>query len=94
MLTIDGKVPGNLFQLQDSNAGLRSFAAQKQTVDIDKPLSEQFRLYIKHPAAFTALWHPPVRSLSPFCLHPFTAGGSGLMEHCGHPDKPGQAADG
>jgi len=51
-----GKVPDNPFPDKYSPSGLRlGRAAAVSTITIDKDLSENFLLIIKHPAAFTAL---------------------------------------
>jgi hypothetical protein len=51
-----GKVPDNPFPDKYSRSGLRlGRAAAVSKITIDKDLSEDFLLIIKHPAAFTAL---------------------------------------
>lgn len=55
---VDGKIAGNFVKQADTGSGLRANAARAGTVTIDKPLTPDFRLYIKHPAAFTALAGP------------------------------------
>jgi hypothetical protein len=51
-----GKVPDNPFPDKYSASGLRrGRAASVSSITIDKDLSEDFLLIIKHPAAFTAL---------------------------------------
>ncbi|MDQ2090260.1 hypothetical protein [Marimonas arenosa] len=55
---VGGQVAGNFVTQSDRGAGLRRSEARRGAVALDKPLSPDFRLYIKHPAAFTALTGP------------------------------------
>lgn len=52
---VDGQMLGSFVTDRDSGQGLRKTKARITALDITKPLSPDFRLYIKHPAAFTAL---------------------------------------
>ena len=53
--TVDGKLAGNFVTDRDRGTGLRKSQARTIEIAVGKPLSQDFRLYIKHPAAFTAL---------------------------------------
>jgi hypothetical protein len=52
---VDGAVPDNPFGADRSDAGLRQMVASKSEIVVDKELSQDFMLVIKHPAAFTAV---------------------------------------
>ncbi len=52
---VGGKVQDNLFAPQRAADGLRPFHAGHGMVRFGTPLAPDFRLVIKHPAAFTAL---------------------------------------
>jgi len=51
----DGAVPDNPFGAGRSKAGLRQSVVSRGEIVIDKQLSQDFMLIIKHPAAFTAV---------------------------------------
>jgi hypothetical protein len=51
----DGAIPDNPIAPQAPAEGLRPSAVLRGEVTIDKPLSKDFTLIIKHPSAFTAL---------------------------------------
>lgn len=52
---VDGSIKDNLFAKQRGTDGLRPFHATTGTIHFDTPLSDNFKIAIKHPAAFTAL---------------------------------------
>jgi hypothetical protein len=52
---VDGAVPDNPFGVDRSDTGLRQMIASKGEIVIDKELSQDFMLVIKHPAAFAAV---------------------------------------
>jgi hypothetical protein len=52
---VDGAVPDNPFGVDRSDAGLRQMVASKSEIVVDKELSQDFMLVIKHPAAFAAV---------------------------------------
>jgi hypothetical protein len=56
-LVVDGKVVDNLISAPDPNkpGRVRSMVSRAGEIRVDKPLTEDFLLYIKHPAPFTAL---------------------------------------
>ncbi|MCW5737693.1 MAG: sulfotransferase [Enhydrobacter sp.] len=53
--TMGGRITGNFMPEPGQRDGLRPSRATTTTVSFDKSLSVDFRLYIKHPAAFTAV---------------------------------------
>ncbi|MEZ5811112.1 MAG: hypothetical protein R3D45_06810 [Rhizobiaceae bacterium] len=53
--SIGGLLSSNFVKETDRGEGLRKSEAQNSTVAIDKEIDSDFQLYIKHPAAFTAL---------------------------------------
>lgn len=57
-MTVAGEVAGNFVTDKDSGAGLRKPVARREPVPVGKVLSPDFRLFIKHPAGFTALAGP------------------------------------
>jgi Sulfotransferase domain len=52
---VDGAVPDNPHGSEKGEGGLRKSRASKSEIAIDKPLSDDFTLVIKHNAAFTAV---------------------------------------
>lgn len=54
----DGVIPDNTFEDVRADGGLRHAHARVKTITIDKPLTADFRLFVKHPALFTALASP------------------------------------
>jgi len=52
---VDGKIPDNTFAGQRPETGLREFVDVKGVITIDKPLSDDFILCIKHLGPFTAI---------------------------------------
>lgn len=52
---VRGKIPDNVADDQVNRAGTRLRRTEHGRVDIDKPLSQNFTLAVKHPAAFSAL---------------------------------------
>ena len=52
---VGGAVPDNPFGTDRSNAGLRRNLVSKGEIVIDKQLSQDFMLIVKHPASFTAM---------------------------------------
>lgn len=52
---IAGRVIDNFMEAPKEGSGLRRVLSRTQDVAVGKPLTEGFRLYIKHPALFTAL---------------------------------------
>lgn len=52
---VDGRPPDNFFDAQRDIRGLRVRKVQLGTVKVDKPLSVDFTLVIKHNAAFAAM---------------------------------------
>lgn len=56
--TVGGKLSGNFVTAKDQSGGLRKSDAERTAMDVGKQLSPDFHLYIKHPAAFTALAAP------------------------------------
>lgn len=55
---IDGAIPDNTFEDVKADGGVRRARARVAPVTIAKPLTDGFRLFIKHPALFTALAGP------------------------------------
>ncbi len=53
--TVGGLIPDNTFEEAKTNGGMRRARIQVTDIAIDKPLAPDFRLFIKHPAIFTAL---------------------------------------
>ena len=51
----DGRVPDNPFGERDDAAGVRPWLAHLGEIEVDKPISAQFRLVIKHNSAFVAM---------------------------------------
>jgi hypothetical protein len=56
--TVNGRNTGNYVLERDRGEGLRSSAASLTEIHIDKPITSEFRLFIKHPAAFSAVVGP------------------------------------
>lgn len=52
---IAGQVIDNFMEAPKEGSGLRRVLSRTQDVAVGKPLTNDFRLYIKHPALFTAL---------------------------------------
>jgi hypothetical protein len=52
---VRGKIPDNVATDQVNRAGTRLRRTEHGRVDVDKPLSQNFTLAVKHPAAFSAL---------------------------------------
>jgi hypothetical protein len=69
--TVDGRISDNLFE-EASTQGLRRDRHELRDVPIAKTLSSDFRLFIKHPAIFTALAHELVKLFPVFAIirHP------------------------
>lgn len=57
-VTLHGAIPDNTFEAVKTDGGLRYSHARVTPVRIDKALTKGFRLFIKHPALFTALARP------------------------------------
>lgn len=57
-ITVDGELVGNFVKGHGQTTGLRKVIAKNTGIKIDKNLSENFNLYIKHPAVFTSLLQP------------------------------------
>lgn len=53
-MSISGAIPDNLTIEPADSSALRRWSAFNEPIKIAKPLSRDFRLYIKHPAAFVA----------------------------------------
>ena len=70
-----GLMLDNTFEDVSQNGALRRSAAQVADVKITKPLSADFRLFIKHPAFFTALAWPLARHFPVYAIirHPLAA---------------------
>ena len=56
--TVDGVIADNFFEDLGADGELRRTRERVINVNFDKPLSTEFRLFIKHPAIFTALAMP------------------------------------
>jgi hypothetical protein len=54
---VDGAVPDNPVGGPAGGVGIRARRVTKGRIVVDKPLTDEFSLCIKHPAAFTALLH-------------------------------------
>ena len=52
---VGGQLSGNFVKEMDSGQGLRKSLAKNSAIRIDKEITPEFRLYIKHPSVFTAL---------------------------------------
>src|SRR6266700_5335793 len=52
---VRGKIPNNVAADQVNRAGTRLRYTEHGPVSVDKPLSQNFTLVVKHPAAFSAL---------------------------------------
>lgn len=52
---VDGEVPDNSFTDKSVDSGLRRSTLRRGEISIDKPLREDFLLFVKHTAAFTAI---------------------------------------
>jgi hypothetical protein len=52
---VSGKIPDNVADNQVNRAGTRLRRTEHGQVVVDKPLSQNFTLAVKHPAAFSAL---------------------------------------
>ena len=70
-----GLMLDNTFEDVSQNGALRRSAAQVADVRITKPLSADFRLFIKHPAFFTALAQPLAENFTFYAIvrHPLAA---------------------
>lgn len=53
--TLNGVLTDNFFEDATDNRGLRRNLAKTMQIKIEKPLTPDFRLFIKHPGLFTAL---------------------------------------
>ena len=53
--TVDGVITDNFFEEVKFDGGLRKDRSQIINAPIDKPLTQNFRLFVKHPGIFTAL---------------------------------------
>lgn len=63
-----GEIPDNSFGNDISESGLRKSLASLQTITIEKPLSDDFILVIKHPNAFTALLESLIEEFTCFAV--------------------------
>lgn len=74
-VTRDGAIPDNTFEEIKTDGGLRHAPARVTSVRIDKPLTERFRLFIKHPAVFTALARPLAAAMPLYAVirHPLAS---------------------
>lgn len=73
--TLDGVIADNFFEAGNGDGTLRRNLAKNADVKIDKPLTPDFNLFIKHPGIFTAL-SEPLAKLFPFYAivrHPLAA---------------------
>src|SRR6266849_5710798 len=63
-----GKIPDNVATDQVNRAGVRLRKREHGRVTIDKPLSHDFTLAIKHPGAFSALLETLVKGFECFAI--------------------------
>jgi hypothetical protein len=66
--SIAGQVTDNFMAAPSATDGLRPSLARIADVKVDKPLTADFRLYIKHPAPFTALTQQLLRRFPLYAL--------------------------
>jgi hypothetical protein len=73
--TVDGTNTDNFFDEPAAGGEARRHVSSTSTIRIQKPLSRDFRLFIKHPALFTALAEPLARAFPLFAVvrHPLAA---------------------
>jgi hypothetical protein len=64
----EGRVPDNPIASQYSDHGLRKSVASRGQIQVDKPLTPDFLLAVKHNAAFTALLEPLVARYRCFAI--------------------------
>ncbi|MDD2795311.1 sulfotransferase [Acidocella sp.] len=70
-----GLMVDNTFEEVSHNGNLRRSAAKVAAVKIEKPLTADFNLFIKHPAFFTALAQPLAEAFAFYAIvrHPLAA---------------------
>lgn len=65
---INGEIPSNYFEPYDKEIGVRRFRTETGMIRVEKPLSDDFTLCIKHPAPFTALLATLVKLLPCYAI--------------------------
>lgn len=65
---VDGAVPDNPVGPDRTASGLRRSIVEKSTIVVDRPLSPEFMLVIKHNAAFTALLEELTRRFTVYAV--------------------------
>jgi hypothetical protein len=73
--TVKGVVADNFFEDPSDNRSIRRNLAMTSDIKINKPLTPDFNLFIKHPAIFTALAQPLEKEFPLYAIvrHPLAA---------------------